>query len=591
MTDSVPKTSNSTTPLQEFLSNIPQINKSNSRAALYSDLELLKTTNPDGYKQNIQVWKQLILRALKAGLLSIRQDYSHDGMNTESGELEHTLFEGFQNESSKNSAANKDDHDIILETVTCMDSSKLQLQFTVGDDTPMSIDSVISELVNSSHLSSYDQFFRSQRLVSRLTKWLIGGIPIASSILYPVEKDKVSWYVALPIVKAIGDKVMSIQKQSIKFPSTDCLMTFDQFQKKFGKVVATSVVSGSKVTQGASNIRMSEIDAMVILKYLSDQYSLVTSADPTASATGATTQTSQYQIIKFVHPEKSHVDPITKTDVDILKLVNSRNRIKLQVESLQSRIEELDTMTRESLVKKQKQVATTYLKMKKQVESDVLPTRVSALNTLEHIVSKIESSESDAEILMAYQLGTETLREFNKKFGLNADKVDDILDDLNDALADQAEVDEVLRERVTESSLGTGIHASSLSSTIIDDSELEDELEKLIKETAGAQQQEEKEQEKDIEEERKPAKVVPEKEKSVESNNAISANINKDDEELYKSFLKLKVSEKEMELERNKKEKEISENKNIHDEGTKDNTNKESSTDENGNERVAIPAQ
>ena len=239
-------------------------------------------------------------------------------------------------------------------------------------------------------------------------------------------------------------------------------MTMEKFKRQYISTVMAGLTDQNTSAKSGSIREMSETDAKVILKWLMDKTKVVVTVDSDGK-----------KMVKFgpVDTEKA-VLPFTKTDIDILKLVDTRDRVKAQVKALQDRATELDKSVREALQRKQKPVAMTYLKMRKHLDTSVLGSRLSAFDTLEQIISKIQSSASDAEVVNAYELGAETLKAFSKEYGLTAERVDNVLDDLNEALADQNEVDQVLHERVSE--------VSQPLLAGMDESELELELEQLV---------------------------------------------------------------------------------------------------------------
>jgi len=91
------------------------------------------------------------------------------------------------------------------------------------------------------------------------------------------------------------------------------------------------------------------------------------------------------------------------------------------------------------------------------------------MDTISEILEKIEEAHSNKDIMDAFRVGTSTLKQTTKQFNLSKETVDEVIDDLSSVLADQREIDEAI---------STGM--SQLSGP--DDTELEEELEKMMKE-------------------------------------------------------------------------------------------------------------
>ena len=176
------------TPLGEYLNNLPQLQDNDQRAALYADLYLLKTTNPEGYKQHVETWKQMILQATRKGVLAITDSPKQLAANESEDEDE-------------------EDKPTVTEApcITCLDASKLAYQFTFKGDRPTSIDVVLREMTKTGgDLVEYDEFMKPKKLMSPLFmmdwfKWA-STFFLSATILFGDTK-KLSWFVTIPVVK------------------------------------------------------------------------------------------------------------------------------------------------------------------------------------------------------------------------------------------------------------------------------------------------------------------------------------------------------------------------------------------------------
>lgn len=122
-------------------------------------------------------------------------------------------------------------------------------------------------------------------------------------------------------------------------------------------------------------------------------------------------------------------------------------------------------------MKRSQRLQASYaLKRRKNLE-DVLNKRIKSLETISSILFRIQSSETDAEVLQSYRLGTNTLAAVMSTKNqdgaqlLSRDNVESTMDRLADVFADQEEVDEALSagtEGLLESSVPGGIDEDEL---------------------------------------------------------------------------------------------------------------------------------
>jgi len=73
--------------------------------------------------------------------------------------------------------------------------------------------------------------------------------------------------------------------------------------------------------------------------------------------------------------------------------------------------------------------------------STILTKRISCIDTIVQILEKIEDTQTNKEMLDAFKIGTHTLNQTTKKFGLTVEAVDETFSELSDVLADQQEID------------------------------------------------------------------------------------------------------------------------------------------------------
>ena len=93
----------------------------------------------------------------------------------------------------------------------------------------------------------------------------------------------------------------------------------------------------------------------------------------------------------------------------------------------------------------QKNLALSHLRSKKALE-DVLSKRTLAYENIHSVLLKIESAESDMAVLSAYSSATASLKSLLSHPSLQRENVENTMDALQDALADQKEIEEIITE-------------------------------------------------------------------------------------------------------------------------------------------------
>ena len=92
----------------------------------------------------------------------------------------------------------------------------------------------------------------------------------------------------------------------------------------------------------------------------------------------------------------------------------------------------------------QKDLALSHLRSKKGL-TDLLSKRTLAFENLQAVLLKIEAAESDVAILSAYQSATSSLRSLLAHPSLQKEHVENTMDAMQDALADQKEIEDVIK--------------------------------------------------------------------------------------------------------------------------------------------------
>jgi len=155
---------------------------------------------------------------------------------------------------------------------------------------------------------------------------------------------------------------------------------------------------------------------------------------------------------------------ITDRDRAILDLKLARDKIKKSLKTLDAEADQLKAQARTLLKAGRKDRAMMILKMKK-MKVDAAQRADQELYQVEKLTMSIESAISTAEILRRIEEGTKVLNQLVKE--MPVERVEQLIEDNDDAMAAQQEIDEVLAAYCANPDMA------------IDESELEDEIAKL----------------------------------------------------------------------------------------------------------------
>jgi len=252
-------------------------------------------------------------------------------------------------------------------------------------------------------------------------------------------------YVVLGLMERAADAVTRIRE----IGGCIGLYDFEGFRKEFGGKVNAGTV-------------LSEADVKVLVKYLERDRKLVV---------------VDKGVIKFVDEGQSA--EITAVDRGLLELKSAVENLHTQVDNIQQKIDVCTAKIFSALGQKQKLIAMSYLKSKKQLE-DLLAKRLRSLEVLESTLIRVEGAAGDVKIMKAYESSTATLGMILTHPSLQRDKIDETMDAMASASADARDVDEAIR-------IGGQLTAE------IDESELEQELQALVRMSEEKEDETEKE--------------------------------------------------------------------------------------------------
>ncbi|TKR60839.1 hypothetical protein L596_028026 [Steinernema carpocapsae] len=145
------------------------------------------------------------------------------------------------------------------------------------------------------------------------------------------------------------------------------------------------------------------------------------------------------KILKF----RDHVSrgPVqfTKADATIHDIRRQLNKMEKDIQRLEELVKKHDVNARRTIRTGDKTMAASHLRKKKKVEKDI-QDKDAQYQKLLGILEQLSQSKHTNEILSAYRAGNEAFKATMNSHGLTADKVDETMDNIQDAISDYREV-------------------------------------------------------------------------------------------------------------------------------------------------------
>ncbi|KAG0333477.1 hypothetical protein BG004_000828 [Podila humilis] len=499
--------------------------------SLFSDFHRLKETNPFAYTANVGWWRAVILGAARSGYFSCYQPYANVSSPSSPSSTTLPLQAKFESTGStigileldldyittklQNDGRTPESlHHVLLEMSMIGDViARTQflpwagvgwtawiLQKVVAAPLLWSLKQLSLSNPNSPNFSSSPTLATAQfnnavgghgsgpispgRLGS--TSMTSRGQARANGLSYSRSGKLRSQdtYVILPFVCEAANRILSLQQESVNYHLSDNVMTFADFRQKFSRS-ALLPIRGKLTVGDEGPLVLTDRDLEILLRYMQYELKVLVVGSHDASKQQNKLQDHE-MVIKFATKEgirnKSNLD-ITVADRGIVELRAMCTRLDNQILDLEGRIAELNDKARICVRNEQQKQAVSALRQKK-IAEEYLHKRLQALETVNSIIFRIQASETDAEILQYYKLGSNTMacvmatKGSDGKQLLSKDSVDSTMDQFAELFADQQEVDQAL-------SIGT----SMIMETSLDEHEIMAELDALEAQQKQLQQQ------------------------------------------------------------------------------------------------------
>ncbi|KAJ2615958.1 hypothetical protein H4S08_000993 [Coemansia sp. RSA 1365] len=382
--------------MEAFLVRIPELQSADQRAFLYSDLSRQQSDNPEGYREALDFWSGLLLRACRLGLLSTAPGAdsvaqlvcADDSPDQSEGEDEDVL------DRIGKAALNKSD--TVAPSVLTLRRTGLAARLAFGGDTPMGVDVVVEELKQRGTLAMVGDVLSSntvRRWAGRLALQLplVGQRAAALAWATTGIDDAYNLLVARSLVDKAAERVVSAHYAAAAGSLTDGLMSSEDFARRFAGAIA------------APGERMASIDLQLLLRRLVDLGRIHTE------------QVDGNVLVKFAASRAQAVVAISVADRAAFHVMSTRDMIARQISQLESRTTVLDHRTRQALTRGLRSQALAHMRLRRHIESDVLPKRILALERIEHVVLQLQQSSSDVQLMEAFRAGSCALQGLNRQ--------------------------------------------------------------------------------------------------------------------------------------------------------------------------------
>ncbi|KAI9292833.1 hypothetical protein K502DRAFT_325615 [Neoconidiobolus thromboides FSU 785] len=414
-----------TNEIQAVLNQITDLQQAQRRRSLYSDLTSQKRLNPTTYERNIKIWKKIILSLLEHRLLS--EDCAPWVFNIENINFKLSWKDPYSQSVSQ----------------------------------PLGIYTVLEELIKQGKLCVPEQYLKGNKLFLTQPSFYQSTINnIIAKIMGETEIPDLKSQRKLIVKKYLKEYTQQLLDQfqnSCIYFCTDKLLDLLEFKQSL-------LLPILKKKNLDLTLDLNSTDLLILVMGLKERGVMVTENDELGLVLKFP---SPKDIVAYLNNEQAIPNTnFNQIDYNILSLKKTYNSLNSQITDLEEKIN--------SLKKQCKKYYSTGLTTQAMFSfkrlnliKEVLNKRSNSFHSIHNIIHQIQSCETDYQIHLAYQAGTDTIKSMISEYGLSVDNVESTMNDLREVLTDTAEVQEAMHQPLINNE---------------DDSELEAELEALMKE-------------------------------------------------------------------------------------------------------------
>lgn len=274
---------------------------------------------------------------------------------------------------------------------------------------------------------------------------------------------------------------------------TQTVYTKDLFYSLFSEIEIEIKSPKNLANNHNHKTKLSSLDLDVLVRYLSRDR-------PRLSVKGDTIK------INLSATSYADISMVTEQDRAVANLRQTVHDAVLRIDGLSARIAACDTSAKEALASTRSNAKTMarYALRSRKLASTTQVSALDMLEKLEQTLMSIDNASSAVDVMASLRQGVGILASLNQAVG-GAEKVAELVDELNDAMADNDEI---------------GREISSLAGGVVDEDALEEELQQMLLEEQASKEQEEvkrpsPEQEQEVEQEQEQELSVEEQLKTA----------------------------------------------------------------------------
>lgn len=197
-------------------------------------------------------------------------------------------------------------------------------------------------------------------------------------------------------------------------------------------------------------------------------------------------------LYKFAVSWNRLVEPITPLDTSIYTLNRMEKSLTKSVEGIETDINHTDTLVRQYVRDKKKQLAKNFLRKKHVLEknlgktllrpyfgyfdlfliffslSNVTAKTANALTTIQTLLLQIDETKQNAKIVEAFKMGTKTLKNALGDKNITVDNVEDALADVKEILETNADIQFALSGAQFSDIINDGTDEETLEAELMD---------------------------------------------------------------------------------------------------------------------------
>uniref|UniRef100_A0A336L5J9 CSON005229 protein n=1 Tax=Culicoides sonorensis TaxID=179676 RepID=A0A336L5J9_CULSO len=256
-------------------------------------------------------------------------------------------------------------------------------------------------------------------------------------------------------ITKVKEQVMTVRDETTSYVCSEVVSTqADTLHNLFEKSYDI-VLSKDEILKKVDKIQLSVLGADLALHHLMCE-------NRVWMETGDDGKT----LCKFAAPN-SKVSPITQLERSIYTLEETEKSLETIIDGIEKEIDVTTASIKQCLKDGRKQAAKVHLKKRHALEKN-LEKRMSVLESVQAMILRIHDTQKDKDVLSAYKIGTDALKNALAGSGITLDSVDETIEQMKEAIEVHDDIQSGL--------------ASPAREILVDDDDLEKELDDLLNE-------------------------------------------------------------------------------------------------------------